>query len=1808
MKKKHHTAEIAEDVTDKKATFGDFFKSLFKMPERLVSVSVISGLLVVALIFSSTLRGWFGANIQVVHADFEMTAITEDASGVASDSGFTLTATEDLSVDVIKANLKAQPEVKLNIEKTDKGKYIVKPVQGLDGNAIYNFYIQTDHGDQSWAYQIQDTFKVDGSIPTDQSTIVPTNTGIEINFSHSTYDFKNAKNFFEISPRVDGRFEKHDRILAFVPSAKLNPGTIYTVKIKKDFGIAGSDKKLDKDFVFKFETGDSVSDNGNHFSFTKPYYEMPTNSAIAMEIYAYNFEQQDKKDVSIEIYKYNDQNKYLEEINKSLTVPKWAYYSRNNYLHSTSGLQNLGSVQGLIEKPSWNSYVYLPEKALDKGYYLFQVDDEGHKAQTLVQVTDLSAYINTSLTNSVIWVNDLKTGKPVEGASIQIKDVDQSIKTGSDGVAKFVTPDLWKTNKDIGDRAVGSFVKMTSPDGKELVTTLENHIYYSNDQRDNYWKTLITDRPKYKPTDSVHFWGFVKPKSGVNKPDNIKIKLMYNWDSFVREIPMTVGNDGTIEGNFDIKSFTPNTYNLNIYQGENMISSTSFEVEDYVKPAYNLMVESDKNAVFVGEKVNFSVKSEFFDGTPVSNLVITDSGLTSDHKTETFTTNVKGEANRNMVATKTDCNYEYEEYCSDVDYFYYNIQSKLSEESAIQANTQVRIFNSHLNIASKGETSKKDDGTSVANLAIKTNWIDLTKLNNGTEDQYNDYIGDVAKNRAFTGNVIQVSWEKTETGEYYDFINKVTAKTYNYTQKKEKIAAISGVTNDNGEASYQFPIDPDKYYIVILKALDDQNGPAHSTTYAYGDMNESSSGVDFYSIKVLGDGISKDSNGYWSGSNYQFDVGDTVNMTISKNYNIDLPKDTKGSFLFMQESNGIRKYDIQNSPYYSFKFAKEDVPNVFVDGVWFDGKTYKPAYSTNIEYKKELKELNLKIDSNKEEYKPGEEVSLSVYVTNKDGAPVPAKVNFNVVDEAYYKNVYGGMSDPLDQIYVSTDSGILLTYFTHNNPLNAKGDAGGKGGCFTGETQISMADGTTKAIKDIKKGDKILTKENEFSSRLISADVVGKTVKHVSEYLVINENLEVTTEHVVFANGQWTKVANLKLGDSMVNKDGHLIKIDSMRRMTKPVDVYNIEIKDYHTYFANGFFVHNEKGDGEYYVRQQFKDTALFYSTDVGPNGRGSVKFKIPDNITSWRIIATAINIDSLSAGTETKNIKVTLPFFVDMVLNREYSEKDKPMIKFRAYGKELKDGDAVSFKPEVDGLAEKALAGKAFLGSYFNLPSLPLGTHEVTVKADSGANKDALKKPFEVKGSRLTQDVVKTIRNIDDKTVFELGKQGQTEIQFLDSGVSYYYYNLLSLYYDDGKRLDQIVASKAARDILNKYFSKDIQSHDEDEGNYILESYQRAGGLSLLPYAGNDLKLSALVVAFDVNLDRYSRHGLRDYFYGVFKDSKSNLDDIVLSLLGLASLKEPVLLDIREIAKAPELTVQQKLYLGLAYAKIGSYPDARKILQEVVNKLVGDTSNTGIHNLALGADLAASINDVLTAEELWKGVNISSFGNEDITNLYELGYVTGALKNAKTQPVSFKYKLNNHNETVSIKAGESKSILASPGDVVAVSVNDGSLAAVLNYREGVEPAQFKKDSRLDITRKYYANGKETKEFNEGDMVKVVISLNNPGNVAYPFYRVTDILPSGLSPVTGYMPIYGNMPYDSNLSFPFMINGQEISFCWFPYFKEIYEGTSRSKLVYYAKVVNPGTFYADPAKITSFYDQNVANISEPAMIKINPAK
>jgi len=119
-----------------------------------------------------------------------------------------------------------------------------------------------------------------------------------------------------------------------------------------------------------------------------------------------------------------------------------------------------------------------------------------------------------------------------------------------------------------------------------------------------------------------------------------------------------------------------------------------------------------------------------------------------------------------------------------------------------------------------------------------------------------------------------------------------------------------------------------------------------------------------------------------------------------------------------------------------------------------------------------------------------------------------------------------------------------------------------------------MADGTTKPIEQIKKGDVVLAFDEK--TKQFKPDKVKKTLTHTSDsYLIINHELKVTANHSVYSNGKWTQIGYLKEGDVLFDEKGKSVRIDSKEYVPGKIKTYNIIVNPYHTYIANGYVVHN---------------------------------------------------------------------------------------------------------------------------------------------------------------------------------------------------------------------------------------------------------------------------------------------------------------------------------------------------------------------------------------------------------------------------------------------------------------------------------------------------------------------------------------------------------------------------------------------------------------------------------------------------------
>ena len=134
----------------------------------------------------------------------------------------------------------------------------------------------------------------------------------------------------------------------------------------------------------------------------------------------------------------------------------------------------------------------------------------------------------------------------------------------------------------------------------------------------------------------------------------------------------------------------------------------------------------------------------------------------------------------------------------------------------------------------------------------------------------------------------------------------------------------------------------------------------------------------------------------------------------------------------------------------------------------------------------------------------------------------------------------------------------------------------GGGGCFTGETLVSVPGGT-KAISDIKVGDIVCSFDDKGK---IHEGKVLKVHEHENERVVRytlwgGQCLDATPNHWVLNQyNAFVEIETLGSDDCLVDEFGHLLPIVDRTELGKQT-VYNLTVEGHHTFIANTIRVHN---------------------------------------------------------------------------------------------------------------------------------------------------------------------------------------------------------------------------------------------------------------------------------------------------------------------------------------------------------------------------------------------------------------------------------------------------------------------------------------------------------------------------------------------------------------------------------------------------------------------------------------------------------
>ena len=162
-----------------------------------------------------------------------------------------------------------------------------------------------------------------------------------------------------------------------------------------------------------------------------------------------------------------------------------------------------------------------------------------------------------------------------------------------------------------------------------------------------------------------------------------------------------------------------------------------------------------------------------------------------------------------------------------------------------------------------------------------------------------------------------------------------------------------------------------------------------------------------------------------------------------------------------------------------------------------------------------------------------------------------------------------------EDTFYSLDVEDIDTYFTsdilvHNIP---------PGKCFTGDTMITLFDGTYERIENITSGMKIKT-YNEETGRLQNS-VVGDVTKiehdNLVEYIFDNNTIiKATDDHPFYVEGQGYK-APLELGDKVLTDDLNKLELMGYKPLNTTETTYNIDnTNNGKNYFVNKVLVSDE--------------------------------------------------------------------------------------------------------------------------------------------------------------------------------------------------------------------------------------------------------------------------------------------------------------------------------------------------------------------------------------------------------------------------------------------------------------------------------------------------------------------------------------------------------------------------------------------------------------------------------------------------------
>jgi uncharacterized protein YfaS (alpha-2-macroglobulin family) len=280
-------------------------------------------------------------------------------------------------------------------------------------------------------------------------------------------------------------------------------------------------------------------------------------------------------------------------------------------------------------------------QALATGLYYVKISSEvtqRYPAAAPLLVSNVNLTLKTNANQAFVWAVDLRTQTPVANAAVALYDEKGNLQasgvTDVNGIwqGSFARNSIYDYNvyamlgqpgDDLFGMAAQSWNTEIGP---------ENFNLRSGGSAPQQTIYLYTERPVYRPGDTVHYRGILRSRFDGRYTDASASSLSVSMNGPNGKTAQNVSLSayGSFNGAFTLSANAiPGSYNLDVTPSSDNANSPStyidgqtiyFQVADYRKPEINLSATLSPDPATNGQAITGTVSAAYFFGAPVGDL------------------------------------------------------------------------------------------------------------------------------------------------------------------------------------------------------------------------------------------------------------------------------------------------------------------------------------------------------------------------------------------------------------------------------------------------------------------------------------------------------------------------------------------------------------------------------------------------------------------------------------------------------------------------------------------------------------------------------------------------------------------------------------------------------------------------------------------------------------------------------------------------------------------------------------------------------------------------------------------------------------------------------------------------------------------------------------------------------------------------------------------------------------------------------------------------------------------------------------